>query len=293
MENDGNNIHDSVEGPWLMKRGLVSLWDMLKYHAEKYQRMSATLQYFHEPRSLAWLEKRDQMVPRLREIEENRFSEIFYQSSKYFDEIGCKVSSRLAHEIGNFIGIAKSHDEIKGKVTSLEEAIHSEMSQHLFVWIEPDLSRYFDQEKLFGEEVYNAFEDMRTDIKEAGNCLSFELYTASVFHLMRPVETGLRLLAKKLKAKPFLHPIDHADWHQLIEVIDKKLKSCRQLKRSKRKDALLDFYAGCLREMDGFKEIRNPVSHSNTAYTKHKALDIMESSKRFLQKLATKLKQKP
>jgi len=43
---------------------------------------------------------------------------------------------------------------------------------------------YFEQDKLFGESVYNAFPHARMDITEAGNCWALGRNNAVVYHLM-------------------------------------------------------------------------------------------------------------
>jgi hypothetical protein len=81
------------------------------------------------------------------------------------------------------------------------EAIEKELAQRKLVFIPPNLVEYLEQEKLFGDAVYENFPSARGDIRDAGNCLAAGLNTAAVFHLMRVVELGLRALAKKLHVK--------------------------------------------------------------------------------------------
>jgi hypothetical protein len=92
-----------------------------------------------------------------------------------------------------------------------------ELSYKKFAFIGPDFAPYCEQEKLFGEEVYNSFEVARREIKDAGNCLAADLGTAAVFHLMRTAEFGMRALAQERHVKIKNRQLDYADWQTLSQ----------------------------------------------------------------------------
>src|SRR5947199_328325 len=72
---------------------------------------------------------------------------------------------------------------------------------HRFMYMPDAEAKYYDQEQLFGTEVNESFSDARLDISSSGNCIACGLYTASVYHLMRVAEFGLRRIAKELHVK--------------------------------------------------------------------------------------------
>src|SRR5229473_6950447 len=78
---------------------------------------------------------------------------------------------------------------------NLYDQLMCALGRHRFAYIPEAAVPYFENEKLFGESVYNKFPDLREDIKDAGNCFAAALYTACVFHLMRIAEYGMRRIA--------------------------------------------------------------------------------------------------
>ena len=58
--------------------------------------------------------------------------------------------------------------------------------------------QYYEQPKLFGDDVFENLPSANNDIFEAGTCLALERGTACVMHLMRVVEAGLKVLAAEI-----------------------------------------------------------------------------------------------
>src|SRR5260370_27264994 len=85
----------------------------------------------------------------------------------------------------------------------------------------------------FGEAVYDVIPTARQDIRDAGNCLAFELHTACVFHLMRAAEHGLRKLARRLRVVVFHNKrpsaLEESDWNKIIEAVKAKLQQSHQI----------------------------------------------------------------
>lgn len=172
----------------------------------------------------------------------------------------------------------------------LQTEIWHQFSKHIFVYIQTDLSEFFQKTKLFGEEVYNAFPSAREEITAAGSCLACEFYTATIFHLMRTAEVGLRCLARDRRVKVPKKPLEYAEWHHIIEGLDKKIKPLANKKRGPKKDAALDFYRGSIGELEAFKQIwRNQVMHTRGTYDKYQALSAMHHVKSFMQRLSVRI----
>src|SRR3989442_11988820 len=70
-----------------------------------------------------------------------------------------------------------------------------DLKEITFAYIPQPEAKYFSQEALFGEMVYQTFPDARDDIKQSGNAIALDMGTAAVFHLMRAAERGIRVLA--------------------------------------------------------------------------------------------------
>lgn len=165
-----------------------------------------------------------------------------------------------------------------------------------FAYIPPNRSRYFGQDKLFGDGVFKSFRSARDDIREAGNCFATGAYTASVFHLMRAVEISLRVLADDLEIQfPDGGP-EYQEWSTIIENIKAKARErCDNIqgenKKSRRSEAR-EFYNGITGELLAFKDAwRNHVMHTRYSYDEPMTLSIMNHVREFMQRLSKRLKE--
>ena len=90
--------------------------------------------------------------------------------------------------------------EWKHDVADLLSILTSELSQTSLMFIPPDKVPYFDALTLLGPELTSKFSQCTTDIEEAGNCFAAGRWTATVFHLMRIMEYGVRQIASETKS---------------------------------------------------------------------------------------------
>lgn len=197
---------------------------------------------------------------------------------------------RIHHQITSDINTWTA-DRLLDIVRDFKRDLNTELNKHTFALLISPNDQYFEQEKLFGSEVYDKLKTARKDIKDAGNAFAVELYTASVFYLMRVAEHGLRLIAKRLRvtvrASGHNIPIQYADWNKVITEIENKIKGARQNVAGAKKEARLNYYSDALERCSAMKDLfRNPVSHTRTEYTYGGALDVMERVRNFMQFLA-------
>lgn len=176
----------------------------------------------------------------------------------------------------------------KGKhlIEELQRRVSDELDNINFGYIPRDRTDYFENDELFGKEVYDSFPPARDDIKFAGNCYAHGLYTACVFHLMRAVEHGLRKIARQLKV-PFPATYELKTWEQLLKAIEVEIgKIILQPKTPKRlKD--LKFYNPIPLEFRFFKDAwRNHVMHTRAEYDEYEAMRIMVHVKELMQHIA-------
>jgi hypothetical protein len=165
------------------------------------------------------------------------------------------------------------------------------LSKRKFAYIPSPNSDYFEQDHLFGEEVYAEFVDARIDIKESGNSFAAALYTACVFHLMRVAEFGLRSLAASvgvtIKHTGSMIPLEYGEWDQIITEIQKRIDGARSLPRNQERERQLELYAEANQHCLFMKDIfRNTVSHARKAYNDVEAESAMRRVKDFMQFLA-------
>lgn len=118
------------------------------------------------------------------------------------------------------------------------------------------------------------------DIEEAGKCLALSRGTATVFHLMRVMEAGLKALAKPLG-------IPYAPtWESYITQIGTKIgeKHKRKTAKWKREEP---FFRDVLGDLQTVKIAwRNPTMHIVRHYTPEEAEEIFRAVRGFMKRLA-------
>lgn len=199
--------------------------------------------------------------------------------------LSLKSIDRLAESINSKPDMMLS--ELKRGCDELHRRIIDEISDNLFLFIPKSHVGLYNADKLFGNDVEQAFPSTSYDTKEAGKCLSLRRNTAAVCHLMRVLEFGLRALAKQLKV-----PFDNKPWNYVIEVADKRLKKVREAKR-KPKNWKQDekFYSEAIAHFRFIKDAwRNYSMHVYERYDEEQAESVFNHTRAFMRHLATKLK---
>ncbi len=177
--------------------------------------------------------------------------------------------------------------EVAKMTGELDNRVIDEMKSRKFFSIEPDKVAIVDGKNLFGEEVTEAFPSAIVDIEEAGKCLAFERWTATVFHLMRAMEVGLNVLGKALG----LPVTTNQNWGSILKKCNKELSE-PQAKRSPEWASDNAFFSGASAYLRSVKDAwRNPTMHVAQVYTEVQAEDIWNAVKAFMRQLSTKLKE--
>ncbi|SRR6266566_618215 len=141
---------------------------------------------------------------------------------------------------------------------------------------------------LFGELVATQFPSAATDIVEAGKCLAFDRATACVFHLMRVMEVGLRVLAGSLN-DPRLDPKINPTWHNILKKGDEELQK-PVAQRTPEWAAHDQFFSEAQAYLRAVQFAwRNPTMHVDIHYDPEKAGDVMQAVKAFMRHLASVL----
>jgi len=207
------------------------------------------------------------------------------------DRLGAPISASTARDIvGRLEGNEKpSFNWLKHQMGSLKELIRKELREKLFVYISPEKLRFVSNDERgisFGQAVVDSFPSTRFDICEAGVCLAASRATAAVFHLMRVLEIGLSAFAGK-----FDIPSDHTNWHNIIEGIEKAVRSMgsNPNRAADWKDQQ-EFFSQAASHFMSFKDAwRNYTAHSRGVFTEERAALIFDSVRSFMQTLAAQL----
>jgi len=153
----------------------------------------------------------------------------------------------------------------------------------IVLFIEPKYEQLFRQkDPLFGPDVFGAFESAKDDIVEAGKCLSLDRGTATVMHLMRVLEAGLRALASAVGVTK------GNDWGTWIRNINAEMETRMKAAGTRTPDET--FYSEANTCFDNLKRaFRNPTMHPDRDYSVQRAEEIFEAVKSFMRHLATRL----
>lgn len=188
-------------------------------------------------------------------------------------------------------GEKKLNTSIPSLIMAARNIISYQLTRHQFLYMPDAQAAYYDQPQLFESEVDDSFPDARLDISSAGNCIACGLYTASVFHLMRVAEFGLRKIAKRLHVKLADRgksiTVEYATWDKVITACTNKITETRKKPVGKKKEELLVFYSDAGQHCLFMKDIwRNNISHTRQPYNEPEAIAVLERVRDFMRFLA-------
>lgn len=184
---------------------------------------------------------------------------------------------------------------ISAELRALREAIDDDMNFRYFYRYPTDkvqalLKKDFDWQKTIA-----AFPSVKAEIDDAVDCYAQEHYTASVFHLMRIAEHGLRAFAQEREIiLPKGKPIEWGTWQEIISQIDTSINGQGGIAKTKQagpvKDEALAFYNGALAHFYAFKDqYRNAVMHVRERYEEWQAQIALNHVRDFMNGLSAQL----
>jgi hypothetical protein len=176
-----------------------------------------------------------------------------------------------------------SADAFRSLLYEFEAALHEDLKQHLFYLIPAEHRLLFQSPMPFGQKVYMKFPKAREDVKAACRCIVLDEWSATVLHLMRVAEHGLRKLATGLRIKN----VEVKDWETALRDIDHALNVLGGTQRSLARDRKLQYYSEARGDLAGFKHAwRNHVMHSRENYTAGTAWPVFYAVRSFMEHLA-------
>ena len=273
----------------LRPKALISFWEMVSVNGIKLWAILFSLESFYNaarekmhsvgPGSVFDEDIKAQLARSLGQLKEFCYALDLKQALSRLNQLELElIGSRLNAEVAT-------------QLHGLRMSIIEEASDRKFAFIPQDKILFFEQEALFGVEVNRSFPSAAAEIKDAGNCIAAELYTAAVFHLMRTSEWGLRSLARHVKARIKGH-LAYADWGTVLRRIDEKLTALERKPRGKKKSDELEFYRLTESELNTLKDVwRNNVMHTRGRYSQPEAVGVFLRVREFMQRLASRVKE--
>jgi hypothetical protein len=175
--------------------------------------------------------------------------------------------------------------------TVITRDISSELSGRVALAISSAKSHFFKDEAAFGVAVQNQFPAATFEISEASKCFAVARYTASVFHLMRVMEIGIKAVSRCLHIPDPTKPAER-NWGVILTEIKKAIET-HWSKMGDRQSGDGAFFESVYASLDAVKNPwRNATMHVERVYTDEEAEHIFNAVKGFMQKLATRLNEK-
>jgi hypothetical protein len=174
-------------------------------------------------------------------------------------------------------------EELARLLQDLALRITDELKRKLFFYVRPEFAQYYGQKAAFGEIVNERFPAAIDDIEASGNCLALSQGTATVLHLMRVMEVGLKMLAKALK-------IPYApSWESYLKQISTRIDAKHKTKGIRwRRDE--HFFRDVSGDLISVKQAwRNPTMHVVRKYSPEDAEEIYKAVRTFMNRMATEL----
>jgi HEPN domain-containing protein len=151
-----------------------------------------------------------------------------------------------------------------------------ELKERFYLCVPTENERLYKQPKpLFGDAVDASFPLAAEDISEAGKCLALGRATASVFHLMRAMESAIQALSARLGVQNI-----EREWGKLLSDINDKIAAMP--KGSER-----DKWSENSSQLYHVKQAwRNNTMHPKQTYSEEEARKIFEAVNVFMTGLA-------
>lgn len=264
---------------------VVSLLDMLLNYAQAFTLIVADIEKL---RAQLLIYANDQGInsltlqtPRMQEFRDNL--EKLMATCQQVDQL-----DRMYPPIGRIItridqGVSPA--ELYHAVDALHFQLFDELNRLPLYLVDPRLAAIYDSAFPFGEEVFEKFPSAIGDVEDAAKCLALGRATATVFHCMRVMEVGLRVLSRELG-------IEYApSWEAHINQIEKQLTASHKAKTAswKRKEPFFRELLGILNSVK--IAWRNPTMHIARRYSAQEAEDIFKAVQTFMSALQSKYRE--
>ncbi len=194
--------------------------------------------------------------------------------------VGLRVSASLVVRMKNNIenNVPKDIKTFTMQAAELQRRIEDEMKLEFFLHVPKKHAEYYSlAENVLGKDVVTKWPRMAEDAAECAKCYALSRFTASVFHLMRIMESSVQEFGAKLG----ITLVNEKNWQNILNEINKAIKLL-----DSKKDPLVKEYASVSANLYTVKLAwRNEVMHPKETYTEEEAGDILHAVRAFLREL--------
>jgi hypothetical protein len=266
---------------------LLSLLDMLKAYALGFYKVAIDLQELRVYASLRSGETKissftqanfEKLLASMKE--ECRNLELSH-TLKMALGIESKYRTKIEGKADRILGECYTDSDLLSDLDTLDMSFSNELGGELIFRIASGRNGYFEKDDLFGPEVTSAFPSSIDNIRNAGTCFAVEQYDACVFHLMRVLEHGIRVLATKFNV-----PFQNTTWHTIIQQIEASVRGMNSSFGADWKEQQ-KFCSEAASQFMFLKDAwRNHIMHLSDVYDEGKALSVFRHSHELMRTLA-------
>lgn len=171
----------------------------------------------------------------------------------------------------------------KVDIDQLKFIILTELESKLFLYVPIERAKYYNNSKTWSS-IINKFPSLEDNLIEAGNCFALARYTACVVHLMRSLETPLKVFGREVGVS--IDVLNMNSWGQILVKIENAVNNLKKDDQNKEYYSQLTSYFFILKNA-----WRNYTLHGNSKYTEEEADKIFNNCKAFIEKLAQRFKE--
>lgn len=244
-QNEWADLPPLPKAPWnTALHGMVTLYDMLKYAAEDFYRLSEELRAFAASPKLA-------LIP----SNKKRLQDAISALHKHCEYLELTFSGNQITEVVNALN-SMNPARITTAFNELQKRIQEELSAKVCFCLPGHKVKYWHPLWLVTTPIYDQFRSAHAEFQRAGHCYAFGENTACVFHLMRIVDFGLRQVATRLGVA-----YDARNWSGIATKIQQNMEQKYQTKTDDWKKSE-PMYAEILTDIQAISRgHRNPVLH--------------------------------
>lgn len=183
---------------------------------------------------------------------------------------------------GNFL-------RLKNYLLSMQHCMQHESTLKVALILPPDKAELFESSNpLFGSNVDTQFPSISYEISESGKCMALGRSTASVFHSIRCLESGIRAISRCLGI-PDPTRASERSWHKMLEKVKAEIERRWPTASNKLSGdgQLFDGLYGALAAIQN--PYRNSTMHLDQIYTEDDANHIFVMVGGFMKKIASKM----
>jgi hypothetical protein len=288
VQNEGNNILDSVNHPEENRYRLISLREIVEtLRVAHFVGIGANFRVFDDPPS-TFVQEHGVLAT----MEQRAPDEFLQPGLEWLRDVletcaifGLNVTAAKIRRTIKSAGSSRpSYRLFSENINVIRETLNDELDTKLFLHVLPDNAPFYVNPTSNWDRVIEQFPTASLDIEEASKCFALERYTASVYHLMRVAEFALSSIAKRVGLRN-----ERPGWVEAINYIDKQLRE-KYEEMSEVFKGDTEFLSGVAAHMRLVNLAwRRRVAHIERTYSREEAKGIYDSTLILMLHIAKKL----